>query len=158
MDVSLASSFGSDFNHDFNVSITEEQQHAGGIEYNYRRDEKDDTERALEGQRTAEWSSVYGDEGPVARFAAMCGTDARTYLRDRPGMSAFVLEDGVVYHTFPPMRADWMVSGACISGSIVRRAGATRRVSGGVATTSTAIRVPAAVTIREHVQRDPVSV
>ena len=100
MDVSLASSFGSDFNHDFNVSITEEQQHAGGIEYNYRRDEKDDTEHALEGQRTAEWSSVYGDEGPVARFAAMCGTDARTYLRDRPGMRAFVLEDGVVYHTY----------------------------------------------------------
>ena len=37
---------------------------------------------------------------PVAQFAAMCGTDAATYTRDRPGMSAFVLEDGVVYHTY----------------------------------------------------------
>ena len=30
----------------------------------------------------------------------MTGTDAATYTRDRPGMSAFVLEDGVVYHTY----------------------------------------------------------
>jgi predicted dithiol-disulfide oxidoreductase (DUF899 family) len=37
---------------------------------------------------------------PVAQFAATCGTDAPTYARDRPGMSAFVLEDGVVYHTY----------------------------------------------------------
>src|SRR5450631_3439476 len=32
-----ASSFGDDFNFDFNVSITEEQQSKGGVEYNYRR-------------------------------------------------------------------------------------------------------------------------
>src|ERR1700746_394446 len=32
-----ASSQGGDFNYDFNVSITEEQQRAGGSEYNYRR-------------------------------------------------------------------------------------------------------------------------
>ena len=37
---------------------------------------------------------------PVTRFAAMCGTDAPTYSRDRPGMSAFVREDGIVYHTY----------------------------------------------------------
>jgi predicted dithiol-disulfide oxidoreductase (DUF899 family) len=37
---------------------------------------------------------------PVARFAASCGTDAATYTRDRPGMSAFVMEDGVAYHTY----------------------------------------------------------
>ena len=30
----------------------------------------------------------------------MCGTDAATYTRERPGMSAFVHEDGVVYHTY----------------------------------------------------------
>ena len=30
----------------------------------------------------------------------MTGTDAATYTRERPGMSAFVLEDGVVYHTY----------------------------------------------------------
>jgi predicted dithiol-disulfide oxidoreductase (DUF899 family) len=41
-----------------------------------------------------------GDEGPVAEFAAMTGTDAATYLREAPGMSAFALEDGVVYHTY----------------------------------------------------------
>src|SRR3984957_13265900 len=32
-----ASSFGGDFNADFNTSITEEQQRAGSVEYNYRR-------------------------------------------------------------------------------------------------------------------------
>src|ERR1700680_144158 len=31
------SSHGGDFNFDFNVSITEEQQRAGGVEYNYER-------------------------------------------------------------------------------------------------------------------------
>jgi hypothetical protein len=30
----------------------------------------------------------------------MTGTDVATYTRERPGMSAFVLEDGVVYHTY----------------------------------------------------------
>src|SRR3546814_16198514 len=32
-----ASSHGGEFNYDFNVSITETQQRAGGIEYNYRK-------------------------------------------------------------------------------------------------------------------------
>src|SRR3546814_12258876 len=36
----------------------------------------------------------------VTQFAATCGTDAATYTRDRPGMSSFVLEDGVIYHTY----------------------------------------------------------
>jgi predicted dithiol-disulfide oxidoreductase (DUF899 family) len=36
----------------------------------------------------------------VAQFAATCGTDAPTYRRERPGMSAFALEDGTVYHTY----------------------------------------------------------
>jgi predicted dithiol-disulfide oxidoreductase (DUF899 family) len=79
-----ASSFGSDFNADFNVSFTEEQQRQGGIEYNYRR---------------SAWQLPDRD-GPVARVAAMCGTDASTFTRERPGMSAFVLEDGIVYHTY----------------------------------------------------------
>ena len=34
------------------------------------------------------------------KHAAACGTDSATYLRERPGMSAFVLEGGVVYHTY----------------------------------------------------------
>ncbi len=39
------------------------------------------------------------DEGLVA-FVAMSGTDVATYTRERPGMSAFALEDGVVYHAY----------------------------------------------------------
>ena len=30
----------------------------------------------------------------------MTGTDVATYARERPGMSAFAIEDGVVYHTY----------------------------------------------------------
>ena len=81
-----ASSLGSDFNFDFNVSVTEEQQRAGGIEYNYR-----NAGHAMDATPVPE---------PVAQFAATCGTDAPTYSRDRPGMSAFALEDGIVYHTY----------------------------------------------------------
>jgi len=81
-----ASSFGSDFNSDFSVSITEEEQRAGGVEYNYQR-----------GSHVMDAKSA---PEPVRQFAAMCGTDAPTYTRDRPGMSAFVLEDGAVYHTY----------------------------------------------------------
>jgi hypothetical protein len=55
-------------------------------------------------------------EGPVA-FAAMTGTDVATYTRERPGMSAFALEDGVSTTPIPPMRAGWTASGACTSGS-----------------------------------------
>src|SRR5438128_11633800 len=82
-----ASSLGSDFNFDFTVSITEEQQREGAVEYNYQRS-------ALDVKREA------GREGNPAKFAAMTGTDVATYTRERPGMSAFVLEDGVVYHTY----------------------------------------------------------
>jgi predicted dithiol-disulfide oxidoreductase (DUF899 family) len=80
-----ASSFGSDFNPDFSVGFTEKQQREGGIEYNYRREAA---------------SPLRGGEGPVAEMAATTGTDVATYTRERPGMSAFVLEDGVVYHTY----------------------------------------------------------
>jgi predicted dithiol-disulfide oxidoreductase (DUF899 family) len=82
-----ASSSGDDFNFDFNVSITEKQQREGGVEYNYQRG----------GHPLTAASQV---PEPVARFAASCGTDGRTYMRDRPGMSAFVIEDSVVYHTY----------------------------------------------------------
>jgi predicted dithiol-disulfide oxidoreductase (DUF899 family) len=87
-----ASSFRSDFNCDFSVGFTEEQQHGGGIEYNYRREPRvPEVSRMVREQ---------GDEGTVGRFAGMCGTDAATFIRERPGMSAFALEDGVVYHTY----------------------------------------------------------
>jgi predicted dithiol-disulfide oxidoreductase (DUF899 family) len=89
-----ASSVGGDFNFDFCASYTEEQQRKGGIEYNYRRE----APLRTGGQEGAEISRSTPD-GP-ARFAAMCGTDAATYIRERPGVSAFALEDGVVYHTY----------------------------------------------------------
>ncbi|MEP6941300.1 MAG: DUF899 family protein [Betaproteobacteria bacterium] len=88
-----ASSLGSDFNADFNIAFTEEQQREGGIDYNYRRE--------------AAWTLLGIDasltksgDGPVADNAAMTGTDVATYTRERPGMSAFVLADGVVYHAY----------------------------------------------------------
>ena len=81
-----ASSASSDFNFDFNVSITEEQQRTGGVEYNYQRGT-----HAMDSESVPE---------PVKQFAATCGTDVQTYRRDRPGMSTFVQEDGVIYHTY----------------------------------------------------------
>jgi predicted dithiol-disulfide oxidoreductase (DUF899 family) len=88
-----ASSFGSDFNHDFSVGFTEQQQREGGVEYNYRR-EPPMTESGIGGSLTRQ------GEGPVAEIAAGTGTDVATYTRERPGMSAFALEDGVVYHSY----------------------------------------------------------
>ena len=84
--VPWASSQGGDFNYDFNVSFTEEQQSAGSVDYNFKRS-------GLQMDTTAIPEAV-------TRIAASCGTDVPTYSRDRPGMSTFVLEDGVVYHTY----------------------------------------------------------
>jgi predicted dithiol-disulfide oxidoreductase (DUF899 family) len=92
-----ASSFGSDFNSDFSVLFSEEQQRDGGIEYNYRREPAAAGPQA--GQTVQEWK-LRGSESPINQIAAMTGTDVATYTRDRPGMSAFVLEDGDVYHTY----------------------------------------------------------
>src|SRR5262249_4470678 len=89
-----ASSFGSDFNANFAVGFTEGQQREGGVEYNYRREAPLQTP----GREAAEISRSTPDG--AATFAAMCGTDAATYIRERPGMSAFALEGGVVYHTY----------------------------------------------------------
>jgi predicted dithiol-disulfide oxidoreductase (DUF899 family) len=85
-----ASSHAGDFNFDFTVSVTEEQQRAGSVDYNYR----PSTPRVepRDGGKAPETGSSKG--------AAMTGTDVATYARERPGMSAFVLEDGVVYHTY----------------------------------------------------------
>jgi predicted dithiol-disulfide oxidoreductase (DUF899 family) len=81
-----ASSRGGDFNFDFNVSFTEEQQRKGAIEYNYERGG-----HAMDATPVPE---------PVSKLAAASGTDAPSYSRDRPGLSAFVLEDGVIHHTY----------------------------------------------------------
>src|SRR5260221_1373099 len=82
-----ASSLGSDFNFDFNVSFSEEQQRQGGIEYNYARGG-----HAMDAEAEI--------PQPVIQNATMAGTDVATYTRERPGMSAFVLENGIVYHTY----------------------------------------------------------
>ncbi|WP_035983285.1 DUF899 domain-containing protein [Bradyrhizobium sp. STM 3843] len=80
-----ASSAGSDFNFDFNVSITEDQQRKGGTEYNYQ---------------PSPARSAADVPPKAAQVASTCGTDGATFMRDRPGMSAFVCEDGVIYHTY----------------------------------------------------------
>jgi predicted dithiol-disulfide oxidoreductase (DUF899 family) len=68
-----ASSLGTDFNFDFDVSHTEEQ--------------------------LAQF--LQGDAPPViAGLAAACGTDPAGYLAEGPGLSAFALSDGVVHHTY----------------------------------------------------------
>jgi predicted dithiol-disulfide oxidoreductase (DUF899 family) len=76
-----ASSSGSDFNYDFQVTFTEEQQQSGVVEYNFR---------------TMDTRSDLSD----AQTLAVYGTDVATTMREAPGMSAFALEDGVVYHTY----------------------------------------------------------
>jgi predicted dithiol-disulfide oxidoreductase (DUF899 family) len=89
-----ASSVGGEFNFDFCASYTEEQQRELGMEYNYRREAPLRT-RGQEGSTISRSTP----DGP-AKFAAMCGTDAATYIRERPGVSAFAFEDGIVYHTY----------------------------------------------------------
>jgi len=90
-----ASSVDGAFNFDFNVWFTEEQQFKGDIEYNYRREPalelpaRDESE--IPSRTTPDGASV---------GAAMTRTDVATYARERPGLSAFALEDGIVYHTY----------------------------------------------------------
>jgi predicted dithiol-disulfide oxidoreductase (DUF899 family) len=80
-----ASSFGTDFNYDFSSSYTEEQE-CEGVEYNYRRE--------------APYEPPKDPESGAAMFAKMCGTDHAHYTREAPGMSAFALEGGAIYHTY----------------------------------------------------------
>src|SRR5438105_9933516 len=79
-----ASSFETDFNFDFGVTHTEDEWRAGAVEYNFR---------------TVDFRPA--EESPVlAEWASTVGTDFATYRREGPGLSAFVLKDGVVYHTY----------------------------------------------------------
>ena len=87
-----ASSFGSDFNFDFSVGFTEEQQRDEGIEYNYER------ETPLRDKPPKEPKGSTPDGETL--FASMSGTDVPTYTRERPGMSTFIMEDGVIYHAY----------------------------------------------------------
>ena len=76
-----ASSFGSDFNFDFDVHNTAAQQRGAEITYNYER------VKPME-------------EGSPEFRKWLRGTEAPMSERERPGMSAFAHEDGVVYHTY----------------------------------------------------------
>jgi predicted dithiol-disulfide oxidoreductase (DUF899 family) len=81
-----ASSFGSDFNYDFGVAHTKEEWESGAVEYNFR---------VTDLRPPAGQDSSWFDE-----WASRSGTDWETYRREGPGVSAFALEDGVVYHTY----------------------------------------------------------
>ena len=91
-----ASSFGTDFNSDFNVWFTPEQRREG-IEYNYRKSAP--APKAPAGKDSQESKPQDGGDF-MTQIAATTGTNVATYTRDLPGMSAFALEDGVVYHTY----------------------------------------------------------
>jgi predicted dithiol-disulfide oxidoreductase (DUF899 family) len=82
-----ASSYSSDFNADFGVAYSDEQRQSGIGEYNYRTFDVTS-------------STELGDQRPYADWAATTGTDWATYTQEAPGMSAFALDDGVVYHTY----------------------------------------------------------
>lgn len=87
-----ASSLGSEFNYDFNVAFTEEQQRSGNVEYNYNQGNVSSRDNEIKKEDAAP------AEG--AKIAASTGTDWAAFTREAPGMSAFVLDDGVVYHTY----------------------------------------------------------
>ena len=82
-----ASSQGSDFNYDFNTSVTEAQQASGSVDYNYR-------------EVDTSWLKTVDPRGTVAQHAAMAGTDVATFTREAPGMSAFAMQDGAIHHTY----------------------------------------------------------
>jgi predicted dithiol-disulfide oxidoreductase (DUF899 family) len=82
-----ASSSDSDFNYDFHVTHTREEWQSGAVEYNFRTVDL----------RLPEIS----EENPfVAAITSSVGTDWPTYRTEGPGMSAFALDDGVIYHTY----------------------------------------------------------
>ena len=82
-----ASSSDSDFNYDFHVTHTKQEWQSGAVEYNFRTVDL----------RLPET----GEENPfVAAITSSVGTDWPTYRTEGPGMSAFALDDGVIYHTY----------------------------------------------------------
>jgi predicted dithiol-disulfide oxidoreductase (DUF899 family) len=88
-----ASSFGSDFNYDLNISFTEEQQRSGDVDYNYAKS-------GVNSRKDAVAKSEGEPDSGVEELAAKAGVDFATFIRETPGMSAFALADGVVYHTY----------------------------------------------------------
>jgi predicted dithiol-disulfide oxidoreductase (DUF899 family) len=81
-----ASSFGSDFNYDFQAGHAKEAWDSGAVEYNFR---------------VVDLRPPAGEEGSRNAWTeSIVGTDWETYRREGPGISTFALEDGVVYHTY----------------------------------------------------------
>jgi predicted dithiol-disulfide oxidoreductase (DUF899 family) len=80
------SSQGSDFNYDYFASLRPEQLREGG-EYNFQ---------------------TFGDMTPLLKLesgmavesARSAGAPLEEFFRERPGMSTFALDDGVVYHCY----------------------------------------------------------
>jgi predicted dithiol-disulfide oxidoreductase (DUF899 family) len=83
-----ASSYGSDFNLDFQAGLTEEQQRAGEGTYNFA---PIDLRKEIAEAAGADWPKA---------FLEGTGTDWATYRRESPGLSAFVRDGGAVYHTY----------------------------------------------------------
>jgi predicted dithiol-disulfide oxidoreductase (DUF899 family) len=82
-----ASSAPSDFNVDFHTTHTKEEWDSGAVNYNYRTIDLRPFENA--------------ESLPMLNaIAATTGVDWPTYRQEGPGMSAFIKEDGVVYHTY----------------------------------------------------------
>ena len=82
-----ASSNGSDFNFDFGVAHTKEEWEAGAASHNFRAEDLRPASPAAESSLDAFAQSIVG-------------TDWQTYRREGPGMSAFALQDGAVYHAY----------------------------------------------------------
>ena len=84
--IGWVSTADSDFNFDYGVSFTEQEQREGA-EYNYR---------------TLSMAPIL-DGPPMSPFdhlAETTGTDIPGYLSEGPGFSAFALSGGDVYHTY----------------------------------------------------------
>jgi predicted dithiol-disulfide oxidoreductase (DUF899 family) len=82
------STYNSDFGYDFHLSFSPEQRREGA-EYNFEKVDFDEVLADFEG------------DGHMAELAAALGTDVAGYVTtEGPGLLAFALSDGVVYHTY----------------------------------------------------------
>jgi len=82
-----ASSSDSDFNHDFQAANTQEEWDSGTVEYNFD---------VVDLRLGASSNAAQLDEFATNNV----GTDWSTYRREGPGVSSFVLDDDVVFHTY----------------------------------------------------------
>ena len=82
-----ASSYESDFNVDFGAGFPDDAQDAGVGTYNF-------------GEYDLKGNAEFGTQRPAIDWAATTGTDWATYTKEAPGMSAFALHDGTVFHTY----------------------------------------------------------